>query len=107
MNDKVKRILNKYFIIYENNYANGLFYELESWTDGGVNMFITIDSNKNIIEEFKDYIDFFDIDEEIEIHRQNRDYKLNFTIRESLYDFENWIKKCKKIYKELKKLQNK
>ena len=81
MNDKIKRILNKYFIIYENNYSNGLFYELESWTDKGVNMFITLDSNKNIIEEFKDYIDFFDIDEEIEIHRQNRDYKFNFTIK--------------------------
>lgn len=102
MKKKIERILENYFNIYENNYSDGLFYELESWTNGGVNMFITLDSNKDIVKEFKKYIDYFDIDEEIEIHRENKEYKNNFTIRESLEDFENWLQHCKNIYIELK-----
>ena len=67
--------------------------ELESWTDGGVDMFITIDKNSynTLLEQLKEFVENFDIDEEIEIYRQDTDYRRNFTIRESINDFENWV----------------
>lgn len=98
MNKKIREILEKHFNIYENSTA----YELENWTDGGVDMFINIDKDKNIIEELEKFIENFDIDEEIEILRQNDDYKMNFTIKESLNDFENWLENIKDIIKELR-----
>ena len=98
MNKKIREILEKHFNIYESNTE----YELENWTDGGVDMFINIDKDKNIIEELEKFIENVDIDEEIEILRQNDDYKMNFTIKESLNDFENWLENIKDIVKELR-----
>ena len=98
MNKKIREILEKHFNIYESNTE----YELENWTDGGVDMFINIDKDKNIIEELEKFIENFDIDEEIELHRQGDDYKSNFTIKESLNDFENWLENIKDIIKELR-----
>ena len=98
MNKKIREILEKHFNIYESNTE----YELENWTDGGVDMFINIDKDKNIIEELEKFIENVDIDEEIEILRQNDDYKMNFTIKESLNDFENWLENIKDIIKELR-----
>ena len=67
--------------------------ELESYTDGGVDMFITIkkDSSNNLLEQLRLFVENFDIDEEIDIYRQDTDYRRNFTIRESINDFENWV----------------
>lgn len=67
--------------------------ELESYTDGGVDMFITIekDNSNNLLEQLRLFVENFDIDEEIDIHRQDTDYRRNFTIRESINDFENWV----------------
>lgn len=98
MNKEVKEILEKYFNIYESSTE----YEIENWTAGGVDMFINIDKDKDIIEELEKFIENFDIDEEIEILRQNDDYKMNFTIKESLNDFEEWLANIKNIVEELK-----
>lgn len=101
---KEKNILEKYFSIYESNYSNGVYYELESWTDGGVDMIITLPSsnNKTVKEQLNDYIENFDIDEEIDLYREDKRYKEAFTIRESLKDFENWLSWLKDITNELK-----
>ena len=42
-----------------------------------------------------------EIDEEIEIHRQCDSYKNNFTLRQSLNDFEDWISWLNSIKKDL------
>lgn len=70
-------------------------YELESFTDAGVNMIFYISKEEDFIELFKDKVENFDIDEEIEVHRQDDNYKNNFTIRESLEDFEAYEIKLK------------
>ena len=86
---KEREILEELFNISEG--TNEI--ELESWTDGGVDMFITIDKNSynTLLEQLKEFVENFDIDEEIEIHREDENYKRNFTIRESINDFENWV----------------
>ena len=86
---KEREMLEELFNVSES--ADDL--ELESWTDGGVNMFIGIDKNSdnNLLEQLRLFVENFDIDEEIDIHRQDTDYRRNFTIRESINDFENWV----------------
>ena len=98
---KDKKILEKYFNIYEDNDC----IELEAWTGCGVDMFIYFNKENTgtIAEHLNDYINEFDIDEEIEIHRQGADYKRAFSIRESLEDFEDWLEWVKDIQKELAK----
>ena len=86
---KERELLEELFNVSES--ADDL--ELESYTDGGVDMFITIekDNSNNLLEQLRLFVKNFDIDEEIDIHRQDTDYKRNFTIRESINDFENWV----------------
>ncbi len=80
-------------------------YELNTYTDGGVNQIIFLDfrdngnptSEKDFIAKFSERVNDIDIDEEIEINRQDKLYKANFTIRQSLEDFENWKKNLEKI----------
>lgn len=86
---KEREMLEELFNVSES--ADDL--ELESYTDGGVDMFITIekDNSNNLLEQLRLFVENFDIDEEIDIHRQDTDYKRNFTIRESINDFENWV----------------
>lgn len=62
--------------------------ELETWTKGGVNMIITLMPFN--VKEFIEYVDGFDVDEEIMIHRQGKDYCNAFSIRQSLEDFEEF-----------------
>lgn len=86
---KEREMLEELFNVSES--ADDL--ELESYTDGGVDMFITIEKNNsnNLLEQLRLFVKNFDIDEEIDIHRQDTDYRRNFTIRESINDFENWV----------------
>ena len=100
INKKQLEILEENFNIYEYDDS----YELEKWTNGGVDMFILVyksDENGTLVEQFSDYIKYFDIDEEIDIYRQNERYRENFTIRESVNDFEEWVETIKNIIKEL------
>jgi len=87
-------------------------YELNTYTAGGVNQIIFLDfrneekdvENVNeFIEEFNSYVNNIDIDEEIELNRQNKNYKDNFTLRQSLNDFEQWKSELKEIAKEISK----
>ena len=87
-------------------------YELDTYTAGGVNQIIFLDfrneeqdaENANdFIDEFNSYVRNIDIDEEIELNRQNQNYKDNFTLRQSLDDFEEWKSELKEIAEELNK----
>ena len=103
MNEKQKEILDKIFNVYDS--TDDKYIELEAWTDGGVDMIIDIDKNKDIIDELETYIDNFDIDEEIELYREDKRYKDAFTIRESLNDFESWLSYIEQIKNELKEVK--
>ena len=101
---KEREILEELFNISEG--TNEI--ELESWTDGGVDMFITIDKNSynTLLEQLKEFVENFDIDEEIEIYRQDTDYRRNFTIRESITDFENWVDYIEECILKLEECNN-
>lgn len=73
--------------------------ELNTYTKGGVNMLITLKSP--MVESFQEYVDMFDVDEEIDLHREADMYKHNFTIRQSLDDFEDYLELMKELLKEL------
>lgn len=74
-------------------------YELNTYTDGGVNQIIFIDfrrtekdpKNENHFKAlFADRINSIDIDEEIEVNRQDKTYRAAFTLKEAVKDFESW-----------------
>lgn len=75
--------------------------EIEMWTDGGVDMIIWLMPFN--IEQFKEYVNDFDIDNEIDLHRQADDYKKAFTVKESLKDFTKYHNHLKKVTKLLDK----
>jgi len=60
--------------------------ELEAWTRGGVNMFIWL--NPFTADEFKRQVINFDVDDEIDAHREDPAYKSAFSIAQSLEDFQ-------------------
>lgn len=85
-------------------------YELNTYTEAGVNQIIFLDFRDNgkpknandFIEKLSERIDGIDIDDEIEMNRQDKNYKENFTLRESLTDFEDWKEGLEEIVKEIK-----
>ena len=101
---KERELLVELFNINESAYE----LELESWTDGGVDMFISIDktSDNNLLEQLERFVENFDIDEEIDIHREDANYKRNFTIRESINDFENWVDYIEECISKLEEYNN-
>lgn len=62
--------------------------EVENWTNNGVDMIITLMPFN--FDELQSYYEDFDIDEEIDLHRESKDYRNAFTIRQSVEDFEEW-----------------
>lgn len=85
------------------NFANGDGIEMETWTDGGVNMIVCLENDKGLLENFKDYVENFDVEEEIDLHREGESYKRAFTLRQSLNDFEDYIKWLNKIVSIIEK----
>lgn len=75
-------------------------YEIESWTKSGVNMLIYVENP----DQFIDYVNDFDIDEQIILHREAQDYRSRFTITESVKDFLKFHKRLKKTKKRLLKI---
>lgn len=104
MTDKELNILKKYFKVDDTD--NGII-ELEAWTDRGVDMFIRLSkhSNLSISEQLNNYICAFDIDNEIDLMRESVDFRENFTIRESLEDFEGWLEFVNNVIKDLESLE--
>lgn len=93
-----REILENYFTIFESESD----YELETWTNEGVDMIITIEKNGDtLLEQLKEYIDNFDIDSEIDMYRENEEYRNNFTIKESIEDFEDYISYVNDLIEEL------
>lgn len=86
------------FRVYD--YGENGEIDIETWTDGGVNMFITLERN-NIYNSLNSYILNFDIEEEIDLHRQDERYKNDFTITESLKDFRSFEERLLHVLNKL------
>lgn len=98
-NKKFIERIGEFFGVYKDNEI----VELETWTNGGVNMHIVLrkDSDKSYLQQFEDHLKNFDVDEEIEIHRQDAQYRNDFTILESLEDFEAHVEWLANVYSQL------
>ena len=101
---KERELLLELFNINESAYG----LELESCTDGGVNMLIGIDkdSDYDLLAQLEQFVENFDIDEEIDIQRQDTYYRRKFTIKESIRDFENWVDYIEECISKLKEYNN-
>ena len=101
---KERELLLELFNINESAYG----LELESCTDGGVNMLIGIDkdSDYDLLAQLEQFVENFDIDEEIDIQRQNAYYRRKFTIKESIRDFENWVDYIEECISKLEEYNN-
>ena len=75
--------------------------ELEKWTYGGVDMIITLMPFSK--DKFINYVNEFDIDEEIDVYRNDKQYKAGFTISQSLADFTEFHDMLKEVVEKLKK----
>lgn len=98
----------------DNYEENGVLcgYELNTYTDAGVNEIIFLDfrdENKDplnpndFIAEFESYMRDYTIDDRIESNRQDKRYREDFTLKQSLKDFEKWEKSILKLIENLKK----
>lgn len=72
--------------------------EIEGYTDGGVDMIMTVDKEKWFDNFIRDYYDF-DVEDEIRIMRENPEsqYCKEFTLLESVNDYTSWAKYLKDI----------
>jgi hypothetical protein len=87
------------FLVHLTKQDNVQCAEIEKWTDGGVDMIIYLSPFN--VQEFKNYVDDFNVDEEIELHREDQRYKNVFTISESLKDFSNFHVHLKEVASKL------
>ena len=90
--------------VYLNEQDGQVVAEIEKWTSAGVDMIITL--FPFCFESLSVYVDDFDVDDEIESHRQDERYKMAFTIRQSLEDFEDFEKMLQSDYENIEKFLN-
>jgi hypothetical protein len=79
--------------------------ELNTYTEGGVNMIVYLDPFT--IESFCEWVDDFDIDYQIDLHRQDKKYREAFSITDSIVDFADYLNRMKEIRKYLEDCRNK
>lgn len=105
---KISRILElaeEHGFVFREYEENGIVcgYEVEAWTDNGVNMIHFVDCRKdrhpaglnaeNVLEELKEIAAFFDVDREIDLYRLDDRFRMAFSIRQALNDFDNYEKR--------------
>lgn len=96
---------NIFIYEYEENYTL-CGYELNTYTCLGVNQLLFLDFRDTKLDPknpesffyiFSSRIAEIDIDEEIDLHRESENYKKDFSIRESLEDFEGWKENLQEV----------
>lgn len=88
------------FVVQPVKEGRVLCAEIETWTTRGVNMVHYL--RPFTVEEFKRMVNGFDIDEEIDGHRQDSRYRDAFRITESVKDFEEYHTRLKDVLTQLK-----
>ena len=82
-------------------------YELNTYTQRGVNQIVFLDFRdtefnpkdpKDFLLVYNNRISSIDIDEEIEVNRQNEHYKRDFTLSQSINDFMYWKNELHKVF---------
>jgi hypothetical protein len=87
-------------------------YELNTYTDAGVNMIVFIDFRntecspkdaKAFIELYNERVNYIDIDEELKIHLENVRYRNEIGATIGVTDFKDWKENLKGIFTNLDK----
>ena len=73
--------------------------EIECWTNGGINMIAVLQPVS--VESFEACVMSIDIDEEIDLHRQDPLFRQVFTIQEALVEFNEHYDKMHGMLKIL------
>lgn len=109
--EQLKDIIENNEISISNYKENGILcgYELNAYTNKGVNEILFLDfrdenkdpnNPKDFIQEFEDYINYEKVDDRVHRNMQDKKYREDFTIKQSLKDFTKFDKKLKRILKE-------
>jgi hypothetical protein len=103
--NELKRIFEENgFNVSINNEEVDAGAEIQTYTNEGVEMNIWL--NPFSIDSFVNYVDEFDIDEQIDLHREeDGSYKSAFTIKQSLEDFTEFHNHLKNVASSLENLQ--
>lgn len=91
---------NNDFIVHLFEQDNMRCAELESWTKKGVNMIIPL--IPFTAESFKDYVENFNEDNEIDAHRMDDSYKKAFSIDVALDDFNAYANDLDRVVELIK-----
>ncbi|MFK5981501.1 MAG: hypothetical protein QM499_01205 [Flavobacteriaceae bacterium] len=82
-------------------------YELNTYTDCGVNQIVFLDfrntgliptNAEDFLKVYQERIESIDIDEEIELNRQDTSYKANFSLTVAFEDFKDWKENLQNIF---------
>ena len=71
------------------------YAEIEKWTNGGVDMIFCL--MPFTVESFIERVNNFDVDEEIDLHRQDKRYRDAFKITDSVKDFTDFHDHLKEV----------
>lgn len=72
------------------------YAELEKHSDAGIDNIIVLEPFT--IDSFEEYYNDYDIDKEIDLHRESESFRKAFSIRMALDAFEGWERLIKKDY---------
>jgi predicted nucleic-acid-binding Zn-ribbon protein len=102
--EQLKKVFEEHlnFAVHLHEQEGVMGAEVEDWTTGGVDMIAWL--HPFTAEEFKEYVENFDVDEQIDLHRQAEDYRNAFTCRQSVNDFDHWEKRLKNSIQTLETL---
>lgn len=80
--EKMKSCFNVYVSEYD--------VELETWTDCGINMIITLDKDKNLSKQFIEYVEYYDYEDDIDFYRGFEDFRKQFSVMTTVNDFKKF-----------------
>jgi hypothetical protein len=123
MDNSIKAIKEVLQAFKDNNFSVSVYeengkecgLEIEGWTSGGVDMihFLDFRYGKNIfdiydiLDEVKEIVTNFDVDEVIDSHREDKDYRSAFTCRQSVDDFSEWEEHLRELAQSVSKVVEK
>jgi uncharacterized UPF0160 family protein len=94
-------------ILEDNNFditpidTNGA--EIVNWTDGGISMIANLTPFTK--DSFIEYVETFNIDNEVDQHREDPIFKNCFSVKQSLKEFTDYHKMLVRVANKLKKLK--
>lgn len=96
-----ERLETKDFRVHRFHQDGNVNAEVEAWTEGGVNIILTLKPFN--VDELKERVDSFNVDEEIMSYRNDPRYVEAFTLRDSLSDFEKFQDRLKDMLEFIEK----